>query len=120
MRRILPFAAFIVLLMAGSPGAWAQGVFPENSIRFWIGGWRRIGASCNSMFTILHALGMLVADFVKSRARLEAEILLLRHQLNIALRRASPDAPFLRTIQHIGTIVAHPILGGLYHQYVRM
>jgi transposase InsO family protein len=42
------------------------------------------------MFTILHALGMLVADFVKSRARLEAEILLLRHQLNIALRHASP------------------------------
>jgi hypothetical protein len=42
------------------------------------------------MFTILHALGMLVADFVKSRARLEAEILLLRHQFNIALRHASP------------------------------
>ena len=40
------------------------------------------------MFTILHALGMLVADLFKSRTRLEAENLFLRHQLNIALRRA--------------------------------
>jgi transposase InsO family protein len=31
---------------------------------------------------------MLVADLFKSRARLEAEILLLRHQLNLALRHA--------------------------------
>ena len=36
---------------------------------------------------ILHALGMLVADLFKSRCRLEAENLLLRHQLGIALRR---------------------------------
>ena len=42
------------------------------------------------MFTILHALGMLVADLFKSRTRLEAENLFLRHQLNIALRRAPP------------------------------
>ena len=40
------------------------------------------------MFTILHALGMFVADLFKSRYRLEAENLFLRHQLNIALRRA--------------------------------
>jgi hypothetical protein len=33
---------------------------------------------------------MVVADLVKSRARLEAEILLLRHQLNLALRHAPP------------------------------
>jgi hypothetical protein len=33
-----------------------------------------------------YALGMAIADLVKSRARLEAEILLLRHQLNLALR----------------------------------
>ncbi len=31
------------------------------------------------MFAILYALGMAVADLIKSRARLEAEILLLRH-----------------------------------------
>jgi hypothetical protein len=42
------------------------------------------------MFGILHALGMLVADMFKSRCRLEAENLFLRHQLNIALRRAPP------------------------------
>jgi hypothetical protein len=42
------------------------------------------------MFAILHALGMYVADLFKSRSRLEAENLFLRHQLNIALRRAPP------------------------------
>ncbi len=42
------------------------------------------------MFSILHALGMLVGDLIKSRARLEAEILLLRHQLNLVLRHAPP------------------------------
>jgi hypothetical protein len=42
------------------------------------------------MFAILHALGMFVADLFKSRCRLEAENLLLRHQLTIALRRAPP------------------------------
>ena len=42
------------------------------------------------MFAILHTLGMLVADKFKSRFRLEAENLFLRHQLNIALRRAPP------------------------------
>jgi hypothetical protein len=47
------------------------------------------------MFTILHALGILVADLFKSRTRLEAENLFLRLQLNIiqpgnsvAVRRA--------------------------------
>jgi hypothetical protein len=42
------------------------------------------------MFAILHALWMFVADLFKSRCRLEAENLLLRHQLTIALRRAPP------------------------------
>jgi hypothetical protein len=42
------------------------------------------------MFAILYAPGMLLADLVKSRARLDAEILLLRHQLNLALRNAPP------------------------------
>jgi len=42
------------------------------------------------MFATLHGLGMLLADLFKSRSRLEAEILLLRHQLNIALRHAPP------------------------------
>ena len=42
------------------------------------------------MFAILRVLGMFVADMFKSRRRLEAENLFLRHQLNIALRRAPP------------------------------
>jgi len=40
------------------------------------------------MLAILYTLGIAVADLVKSRARLEAEILLLRHQLSVALRHA--------------------------------
>jgi transposase InsO family protein len=40
------------------------------------------------MFAILNALGMFVADLFKSRIRLEAENLFLRHQLTIALRQA--------------------------------
>src|SRR5262245_34883402 len=42
------------------------------------------------MVVILHALGMFVADLFKSRSRLEAENLFLRHQLTIALRQAPP------------------------------
>ena len=42
------------------------------------------------MFAILHALGTFIADLFKSRSRLEAENLFLRHQLAIALRRAPP------------------------------
>jgi hypothetical protein len=42
------------------------------------------------MFAILRALGMFVAGMFKSRSRLEAENLFLRHQVNIALRRAPP------------------------------
>ena len=42
------------------------------------------------MFAILQALGMFVADLFKSRSRLEAENLFLRHQLTIAMRRAPP------------------------------
>ena len=42
------------------------------------------------MVGILHALGILVADVFKSRWQLQAENLFLRHQLNIALRRAPP------------------------------
>src|SRR5262249_3631023 len=45
-------------------------------------------ASLRTMLAILHLLGMLVADLFKSRSRLEAENLFLRHQLKVALRRA--------------------------------
>src|SRR5258708_17175353 len=42
------------------------------------------------MLAILHLLVMVVAHIFKSRRRLEAENLFLRHQLNIALRQAPP------------------------------
>ena len=42
------------------------------------------------MLAILHLLVMFVGDIFKSRRRLEAANLFLRHQLNIALRRAPP------------------------------
>jgi transposase InsO family protein len=42
------------------------------------------------MLTILHMLLIFVAGLFKSRSRLEAENLFLRHQLNIALLRARP------------------------------
>jgi hypothetical protein len=40
------------------------------------------------MLAILHLLGMFVVNRFRSRRRLEVENLFLRHQLNIALRRA--------------------------------
>jgi transposase InsO family protein len=42
------------------------------------------------MISLLHALALFVRDLFKSRRRLEAENLILRHQLNIALRRTHP------------------------------
>jgi hypothetical protein len=42
------------------------------------------------MLAIVHLLGTYVANLFKSRRRLEAENLFLRHQLNIALRRRPP------------------------------
>jgi len=42
------------------------------------------------MIAILHLVGIFIIDLFKSRSRLEAENLFLRHQLTIALRRAPP------------------------------
>jgi transposase InsO family protein len=42
------------------------------------------------MLALLHSFGMFVLDLFKSRCRLEAEDLFLRHQLSVALRRAPP------------------------------
>jgi hypothetical protein len=39
------------------------------------------------MFAIIYLLGTFIADLFKSRRWLEVENLLLRHQLNITLRR---------------------------------
>jgi len=42
------------------------------------------------VFAILHAPGLFAANRLKSRCRLQAENLFLRHQPNIALRQALP------------------------------
>jgi hypothetical protein len=42
------------------------------------------------MLAILYVLGMFLADLFKSLSRIEAENMLLRHQLNLALWRRSP------------------------------
>jgi Integrase core domain len=42
----------------------------------------------DAMIAMLHLLGTVVANLFKSRCRIELENLFLRHQLNIALRRA--------------------------------
>jgi hypothetical protein len=55
------------------------------------------------MLAILYALRKLAIDLLKSRSRLEAENLLLRHQLNIVFR-----------------IAAIPILTGPHHKYARI
>jgi hypothetical protein len=47
------------------------------------------------MVGVLHALVIFFADMFKSRWRLQAENLFLRHQLNIALRRTPPRPRFL-------------------------
>jgi hypothetical protein len=50
------------------------------------------------MVAILHALGMFIADLFKSRTRLDAENLFLRHQLDIALRRRPQEQGLGRKI----------------------
>ncbi len=47
------------------------------------------------MLAILRLLGVFITNLFKSRRRLEAEIVFLRHQLNIALRQR-PARPPLR------------------------
>jgi hypothetical protein len=42
------------------------------------------------MLAVLRALGIIVVNLFKSRRRLEAENLFLRHQLSVALRRSPP------------------------------
>jgi hypothetical protein len=45
------------------------------------------------MLALLRLLAVLIANLFKSRRRLEAEILFLRHQLNIALRQRPTRLP---------------------------
>ena len=62
-------------------------VVPENPIRS-IRAIRQNQLMIDAMIAMLHLLGTVVANLFKSRRRLELENVFLRHQLNIALRRA--------------------------------
>jgi hypothetical protein len=69
-------------------------VVPENHIP---ADWRDEGESSHdpAMLAVLRLLGKSVVNLFRSRRRLEVENLFLRHQLNIALRRA-PHRLWLR------------------------
>jgi len=55
------------------------------------------------MLAILQSLGTFFIDLFKSRRRLEAENLLLGHQLSIALRRAPSRLRLGRWACHCGS-----------------
>ena len=101
------------------------------------------------MIRLLRLLCGALIGLLRSSAWREAEILILRHQINV-LKRKSPDRPALsnvdrfvfgerhlrhllesyqryyndaptpRAVQALGSIIAKPFLGGLHHQYVRI
>ena len=82
------------------------------------------------VFAFLSKLLLAVRTRLKSRARLEAEILVLQQQVIVLSRKSGSrvglrnlsldkDAPNFRGTQKIGRVAAIPILGGLHHQYVR-
>ena len=102
------------------------------------------------MIDFLILLAYALTRGFRSRARLEAEILILRHQLNI-LQRKSVERPAFksidrlvfaglyrlvpgvldalkilkpetvrRAVQAVGRIVPNPRLGDLHHQHVRI
>jgi hypothetical protein len=58
------------------------------------------------MFAILHALAMLVANQFKSRSRLEAENLFLRHQLTICF--AAGTCGSRKFMRRSDELVSHP------------
>ena len=74
------------LMVDGDREVAAKRVAFDPALTLALGG---IAVPVERQIAILHALGMFVADLFKPRRQLEVENLFLRHQLNIALRRAS-------------------------------
>lgn len=62
---------------------------PENSARLGLAMGETESAHPAAMLALLHLLLALIFDRIKSLRRLEIENLYLRHQLNIAMRKAS-------------------------------
>ena len=73
------------------PIAWMRRMNACGSRKFHPLGWQGEAnqAIPDAMLAIVYLLGTYVANLFKSRRRLEAENLFLRHQLNIVLRRAT-------------------------------
>jgi hypothetical protein len=66
------------------------------------------------MFAILHALEMFVADLFKSRSRLEAENLLLGHQLRAPPRLCLRGGEWEKTLMGVGGAIAAPMTAYQY------
>jgi hypothetical protein len=85
------------------------------------------------MGDLLRLIWYAATRLLRSRAALQTEILVLRHQLNV-LRRRAPERVAVRNIDRLvfagldrlapevltERMRSSPILGGLHHQYVRV
>jgi hypothetical protein len=75
------------------------------------------------MFAGLHTFAIVIANLFKSRRRLEAENLLLRHQLNLAMRRVparlrlrGADRSWGLRAWHRGRVLRRSVRLGRLHQ----
>ena len=91
-ERAVMDAALIVKIRAAHAAS-RRLSFPKIRSRRISQGEAESSASSHSMIVILRLIAAFIATPFKSRRRLEAEILFLRHQLNIALRRRPARFP---------------------------
>jgi hypothetical protein len=57
------------------------------------------------MLAMLRLIAALIANLFKSRRRLEAENLFLRHQLNIAVKRRPPRLPLRGSARRVEPVL---------------
>ncbi|WP_439923158.1 hypothetical protein [Nitrobacter sp. JJSN] len=62
----------------------------------------------------------MVIDLLRSRVALEAEILVLRQQINVLQRTVPGDLRSLYGLLIIGHVDRYPRPPGLHHQYARI
>jgi hypothetical protein len=84
-HRILTAWAFAYSLVA----ALTLVVLSENFVRHPLGRKRQNRRMMSDDVWVLRAVDIVIVNLFKSRRRLEVENLLLRHQLNVALRQVS-------------------------------
>src|SRR5229473_7339686 len=73
------------------------------------GEWLRIGRCCRLMWDLCRLIWWGLVDLFRRRAKLEAEILVLRQQINV-LRRSAPERLLLSSIDRL-------IFVGLYRLF---